>query len=91
MKRIYYIANSYDGKYFVLTDTPQEYAQSLSIYLHNLTKSHKTNHYSFGTVEMTQREYEDQRKKAGILVKELTEKSELTEVERDDKPKLGLV
>lgn len=56
--RVYYIANSYDGAYFVLTDDLQEYIQRMAAYVLNLEKSGKTNHYSFGSVEMAEQEFE---------------------------------
>lgn len=58
MKRCFYIANNHDGAYFVLTDDIQQFSLRLSAYLLNLQKSKKTNHYRFGSVEMTQVDYE---------------------------------
>ena len=58
MKRCYYIANNHDGAYFVLTDDIQQFGMRLSAYLLNLQKSKKTNHYRFGSVEMTAEDYE---------------------------------
>jgi hypothetical protein len=60
-KRVFYIANAYDGRYFVLTDNLEEYYQRLSAYVLNLECSAKTNHYSFGSVEMSEAEYLDAR------------------------------
>ena len=60
-KRVFYIANAYDGRYFVLTDNLEEYYQRLSAYVLNLEQSAKTNHYSFGSVEMSEAEYLDAR------------------------------
>jgi hypothetical protein len=60
-KRVFYIANAYDGRYFVLTDNLEEYYQRLSAYVLNLERSAKTNHYSFGSVEMSEAEYLDAR------------------------------
>ncbi|TNE98182.1 MAG: hypothetical protein EP326_10250 [Deltaproteobacteria bacterium] len=67
MMRVYYIANSYDGAYFVLTDDLQEYIQRMAAYVLNLEKSGKTNHYSFGSIEMTEQEYEKHRLEALAL------------------------
>ena len=64
MKRCYYISNSYDGKYFVLTDSVKEYATRMAAYVMNLERSGKCNHYSFGSVELTEAEYELQRTEA---------------------------
>lgn len=61
MKRCYYIANSYDGKYFVLTDNVREYVERMAAYVMNLEKSGKCNHYSFGSVEMSASEYDSFR------------------------------
>jgi hypothetical protein len=58
MKRCFYIANSYDGAYFVLTDDLQEYANRMGSYVINLENSQKINHYSFGSVEMSAIEYD---------------------------------
>lgn len=57
LKRCYYISNAYDGKYFVLTDNVGEFAQRMAAYLMNLERSGKLNHYSFGSVEMSENEY----------------------------------
>ncbi len=70
MKRVFYIANSYDGSYFVLCDTLDEYSQRLSAYALNLKNSRKMNHYSFGSVEMTSNEYLEQREKCSTFEKE---------------------
>jgi hypothetical protein len=67
MMRVYYIANSYDGAYFVLTDDLQEYIQRMAAYVLNLEKSGKTNHYSFGSIEMTEQEYEKYQLEASAL------------------------
>lgn len=64
MKRCYYIANSYDGKYFVLTDNVREYVERMAAYVMNLEKSGKCNHYSFGSVEMSANEYDSYRRDA---------------------------
>jgi hypothetical protein len=69
MKRIYYIANSYDGAYFVLTDNIEEYFQRVAAYVLNLEQSAKLNNYSFGSVEMSEKEYEDYKAKASNLEK----------------------
>lgn len=61
MKRVFYISNAYDGSYFVLTDNIEEYFQRLSAYAMNLHTSKKINHYSIGSVEMTESEYLKQR------------------------------
>ena len=63
-KRVFYIANAYDGRYFVLTDNLDEYFQRLSAYALNLEKSAKTNHYSFGSVEMSESEYLDAKRES---------------------------
>lgn len=68
--RCYYIANGYDGAYFVLTDNKEEYAIRLGAYLDNLITSPKTNHYNFGSVEMTRNEYEGQKTDALALERE---------------------
>ncbi len=87
MMRVYYIANSYDGAYFVLTDDLQEYIQRMAAYVLNLEKSGKTNHYSFGSIEMTEQEFEKHRLEAlalesgRILAKE---ESLLTQEDEDD-------
>lgn len=67
MMRVYYIANSYDGAYFVLTDDLQDYIQRMAAYVLNLEKSGKSNHYSFGSIEMTQEEFEKYRVEASNL------------------------
>lgn len=82
MKRCYYISNSYDGAYFVLTDNIEEYFQRMSSYLLNLENSQKCNHYSFGSVEMTAAEYEQNRTSASNLEKaRIAEKTQTEEVE----------
>lgn len=58
MKRCYYISNAFDGKYFVLTDNVREYVERMAAYVMNLEKSGKCNSYSFGSVEMSQKDYE---------------------------------
>lgn len=70
MKRCFYIANSYDGAYFVLTDDMSEYFKKMMAYMANLEKSGKCNHYSFGSVEMSEREYEEFRTEASNFEKE---------------------
>lgn len=67
--RAYYIANAHDGAYFVLTTDIQEYIARMSAYIKNLVESGKTNHYSFGSVEMYESEYEKDRAGAGELEK----------------------
>lgn len=74
MKRCFYIANNYDGAYFVLTDDIQEFSTRLSAYLLNLQKSQKCNHYRFGSVELTEKEYEELATEAKSLEKDLTAK-----------------
>lgn len=64
MKRCFYIANSYDGAYFFLTDSFDEYTKKIMAYVVNLERSGKCNHYSFGSVEMTAKEYLEQRDQA---------------------------
>lgn len=64
MKRCYYIANAYDGKYFVLTDNVGEFAQRMAAYLMNLERSGKCNHYSFGSVMLSESEYLSHRTNA---------------------------
>ena len=64
MKRCYYIANSFDGKYFVLTDSVREYVERMAAYVMNLEKSGKCNHYSFGSIEMRASEYDSYLMKA---------------------------
>lgn len=82
LKRCYYIANSYDGAYFVLTDDIQEYVQRMASYVINLENSSKINHYSFGSVEMTALEYDRLRNEAqgleSSLIKQKKDESELT-------------
>ena len=73
LKRYYYIANSYDGAYFVLTDDVQEYVQRMASYVINLEGSKKTNHYSFGSVEMSALEYDRFRAEATRLESSLTD------------------
>jgi len=79
MMRVYYIANSYDGAYFVLTDDLQEYIQRMAAYVLNLEKSGKTNHYSFGSIEMNEQEFEKHRLDALAL-----ETGRIQEKENDD-------
>lgn len=67
MKRVYYIANAYDGSYFVLTDNIEEYFRRLASYAMNLEQSQKLNHYNFGSVEMSQKDYELQQTEAQSL------------------------
>ena len=67
MKRVYYIANAYDGSYFVLTDQIDEYFRRLASYAMNLEQSQKLNHYSFGSVEMSIKDYELQQTEAKTL------------------------
>ncbi len=64
MKRCFYISNAYDGKYFVLTDNVGEFAQRMAAYLMNLERSGKCNHYSFGSVELSESEYQSHRTEA---------------------------
>ncbi len=64
MKRCFYISNAYDGKYFVLTDNVGEFAQRMAAYLMNLERSGKVNHYSFGSVELSESEYQSYRSDA---------------------------
>lgn len=78
MKRCYYISNSYDGAYFVLTDNIEEYFQRISAYLLNLENSKKCNHYSFGSVEMSEKEYLEKRTGASFL-----ERSKIAEKEKE--------
>lgn len=80
MKRCYYISNSYDGAYFVLTDNIEEYFQRMSAYLLNLENSKKANHYSFGSVEMSEKEYLEKRTGASFL-----ERSKIAEKEKEKK------
>lgn len=82
MMRVYYIANSYDGAYFVLTDDLQEYIQRMAAYVLNLEKSGKTNHYSFGSIEMTEQEYEKHRLEALALETGRIQAKENDELER---------
>lgn len=56
--RVYYISNAYDGAYFVLTDSIEVYSKRMMSYTHNLLHSNKTNHYSFGSVEMSKDDYD---------------------------------
>lgn len=70
MKRCFYISNAYDGAYFVLTDNIDEYLQKMMAYMANLQRSGKCNHYSFGSVEMTEAEYENNRQKATTFEKD---------------------
>ena len=67
MKRVYFIANSYDGAYFVLTDNVEDYFQRMAAYVLNLEQSAKLNNYSFGSVEMTQKEYDNYKTEAQSL------------------------
>jgi len=77
LKRCYYICNSYDGAYFVLTDDVENYIQKMASYVINLENSKKTNHYTFGSVEMTQSEYEKNSTEANRLESSLIEQKEL--------------
>lgn len=70
MKRCFYISNAYDGAYFVLTDNMDEYLRKMMAYMANLQRSGKCNHYSFGSVEMTEAEYSSYREKAVNFEKE---------------------
>lgn len=74
LKRVFYIANNYDGSYFVLSDNLDEYFQRLSAYALNLERSQKTNHYSFGSVEMSEMEYLEKRSECTAFEKERIEK-----------------
>lgn len=82
MMRVYYIANSYDGAYFVLTDDLQEYIQRMAAYVLNLEKSGKTNHYSFGSIEMAEQEFEKHRLEALALETGRIQAKETDEFER---------
>lgn len=85
MMRVYYIANSYDGAYFVLTDDLQEYIQRMAAYVLNLEKSGKTNHYSFGSIEMTEQEYEKHRLEALALeTGRIQAKEEAIQTQKED-------
>lgn len=70
MKRCYYISNSYDGAYFVLTDNIDDFAQRMTMYMVNLKRSGKCNHYSFGSLEMSESEYQEAKKGAEGLERE---------------------
>lgn len=67
MKRCFYIANAYDGSYFFVSDNVEDYYQKLAGYALNLKNSQKLNHYTFGSVEMTEDEYAEHREGAGKL------------------------
>ncbi len=58
MKRVFYIANAFDGSYFALTDNLDDYFRSLAAYAMNLQNSKKLNTYTFGSLEMTEEEYQ---------------------------------
>jgi|GEM_PF-4146187 hypothetical protein len=73
MKRCYYISNSYDGAYFVLTDNIEDFAERMTMYMLNLKRSGKCNHYSFGSLEMSDHEYVDFKNKAEGLEREQIE------------------
>lgn len=97
MKRCYYISNSYDGAYFVLTDNVEDFAQRMSMYMVNLKRSGKCNHYSFGSLEMSEAEYLEAKKGAETLEKEriqarvsMKDKQEKPQ-ERSSSPSLRLV
>ena len=79
LKRCYYICNSYDGAYFVLTDDVENYIQKMASYVINLENSKKTNHYTFGSIEMTQAEYEKNSTEAIKLETSLIEQKNLEE------------
>ncbi len=98
MKRIYFIANSYDGAYFVLTDNVEEYFQRIAAYVLNLEQSAKLNNYSFGSVEMSEKEYEDYKNKAQNLeqsqvkkTQELKEEQTIIEEKEVSKPSLEMI
>lgn len=92
MKRCYYISNSYDGAYFVLTDSIDEFAQRMSMYMVNLKRSRKCNHYSFGSLEMSQAEYLDMRKKAeGLEQDRIKAQAESKEAKKSIRPPLTIV
>ncbi len=57
MKRVFYIANAYDGAYFVLTDDIEVFYQRMGPYAVNLQNSTKCNTYSFGSLEMSEADY----------------------------------
>ena len=80
MKRCYYIANNYDGAYFVITDDLNEYRQRMSAYLMNLQASGKCNHYSFGSVELTEKDYIETRNKAMGLERDRVQ----TKIEKEE-------
>ena len=71
LKRCYYIANSYDGAYFVLTDDLSVYAEKMASYVVNLENSRKTNSYSFGSIEISASDYEKYNTEATSLEKSL--------------------
>ena len=76
MKRVYYIANAYDRSYFVLTDSIEEYLQRLASYVMNLEQSQKLNHYTFGSVEMSEKDYQVQKTEASTLESSLVQQKQ---------------
>ncbi len=88
MKRVFYIANAYDGKYFVLSDNIEEYFERLAAYALNLQNSTKTNHYSFGSVEMTEQEYQQQRQATHAFEREQIAQKESVMQEENDPSKV---
>jgi hypothetical protein len=91
MKRCFYIANNYDGAYFVLTDDIHQFGMRLSAYLLNLQKSQKCNHYRFGSVEMTESDYEKHATEARELEQTLVKKPEVKPEPKPARPTLHLV
>ena len=83
MKRVFYISNAYDGSYFVLSDNLDEYFQRLSAYALNLQNSKKTNHYSFGSVEMTEQEYREKRSECTSFEKQRIQEQKPEPVEQE--------
>lgn len=86
MKRCYYISNSYDGAYFVLTDNIDEFAQRMSMYMVNLKRSGKSNHYSFGSVEMSESDYRQSKKNAEGLERDRIRAKSESEAKKKDGP-----
>lgn len=98
MKRVYYIANSFDGKYFVVTDSIDEYFQRMAAYALNLQNSKKTNTYTIGSLEMTEADYRELRRdtesfESSLIKHQKSEPDDLEENEPSEKkrPHLRLV
>lgn len=90
MKRYYYIANAYDGQYFFLSENLDDYHKKMLAYVVNLERSRKLNHYQFGSVELTAREFEELGQKASAFEGQCLQ--EKREVKKDpERPPLQLL